>query len=163
MLYRSLYTMDIALKIYAFSRTFTQPSTSDGRLIPTGEFQDISDYGLAGDRNAVPLYRIPALLSTLASSFLTKAGMTQVGALLLARGLISTLVVFATSPYTEDTNNRTYNTNDTILTQEEGNGAHASMTSVPRPNIFCLGNNPFIELFQIGDDITDGLVGYVSE
>ncbi|KII92614.1 hypothetical protein PLICRDRAFT_478582 [Plicaturopsis crispa FD-325 SS-3] len=53
--------------------------------------------------------------------------------------------VFATDPYTQNTNNRTLNSEDSILAQENADG-----------------NNAFLDLYQLGDDITDGVLGYIT-
>ncbi|KAI0793235.1 Intradiol ring-cleavage dioxygenase [Abortiporus biennis] len=53
--------------------------------------------------------------------------------------------VFALSPYTDNTNNRTLNADDTILAQENTDG-----------------NNAYIELSLLGTDLSDGILGYVT-
>lgn len=54
-------------------------------------------------------------------------------------------LVFSTSPYDDNTNERTYNDADSILEEENADG-----------------NNAFIDLVLIGADISDGLVGWVT-
>ncbi|TFK55283.1 aromatic compound dioxygenase [Heliocybe sulcata] len=53
--------------------------------------------------------------------------------------------VFAVAPYTENTNNRTYNTEDGILSEENADG-----------------NNAFFDLEMLGDDISEGILGYIT-
>lgn len=53
--------------------------------------------------------------------------------------------VFVLEPYTTNTNNRTLNTQDSILSEETANG-----------------NNAFIDIELLGDEIADGLLGYVT-
>ncbi|KAJ3477325.1 hypothetical protein NLI96_g10550 [Meripilus lineatus] len=53
--------------------------------------------------------------------------------------------VYSVFPYTTDTNNRTLNVDDSILAEENADG-----------------NNAFIELELLGDDVSDGLLGFVT-
>jgi len=54
--------------------------------------------------------------------------------------------VYATSPYTENTNKRTYNDEDKTVDDSED----------------ADGNSAFIDLHLAGEDITDGLIGFIT-
>lgn len=53
--------------------------------------------------------------------------------------------VYATTPYVENTNNRTYNDEDGILDQANADG-----------------NSAFLDLELLGDDVSDGILGYIT-
>lgn len=53
--------------------------------------------------------------------------------------------VFATASYTNNTNTRTYNDDDSILAEENSDG-----------------NDAYLELELLGDTVSDGILGYIS-
>ena len=73
--------------------------------------------------------------------------------------------VYAISPYTDDTNDRTLNVDDSILAEENADGNNAYIEFVIH-TFYLIPLSHYLHyerLELIGDDVSEGILGYVSK